>query len=127
MIRAATETSWTSQQHLSKIAMVYLTKYLSFLVQVPVATAVEKAFFQKTQAAIESSADLNVKERMSSKDYDNYLKKKKYNLSYHPPAVPVVLPVVPNPTATNRTYANELRPMLAGKSVTDKIRIIGSM
>jgi hypothetical protein len=103
VICAATETSWMVQQHLSKIDMVYLTKYLSFSVHVPVATAIEKAFFQKTQAATKSSADLYVKEWMSSKDYDDYLKKKKYDLSYHPSAVPAVLPAVPNPTATNRT------------------------
>jgi hypothetical protein len=127
VIRAATETSRMVQQHISKIAMVYLTKYLSFLVQVPVVTALEKAFFQKTQAATKSSADLYVKERMSSKDYDDYLKKKKYDLSYNPPAVPAVLPSVPKPTATNRTYVNELCPTLAGKSVSDKIQILGSM
>jgi integrase len=127
VIRAATETSRTAQQHLSKIALVYLTQFLLFSVQVPVATAVEKAFAPKPPSATESSVDLYVKERMSSTDYDDYLKRKEHDVSYNPLAVPAVLPSVPNSTASNRTYANELRATLAGKSVPQKIRTLGSM
>jgi hypothetical protein len=127
VIRAQTETCRTKQQHLSQIALVYLTEYLAFSVQVSVATAVEKAFFQKTQATTETSADLYVKEKMSATDYQDYLLKKKDDVFSNPPAVPGVPPSVPTPTVTNRTYENEQRKILRGKSVVDKIRILGSM
>jgi hypothetical protein len=93
----------------------------------PFSAAVEKAFFQKIQAATEFSADLHMKERVSAKDYNDYLHKKKNDIFYNPPAVPAVVPAVPNPTATKRSYANTLRPTLTGKSVLEKIRILASM
>ena len=129
VIRAATETSRAHQQHLSKIALVYLEKYLGFTVQVPVTVAVEKAFFQvQLTTAIESSADLHVKERLSVEDYKDYLEKKQLDIGNNPPVVPVV-PSVPNPsTATsNQSYENPLRPTLGGKSKLQRIQIIGAM
>jgi integrase len=134
VIRAATEGSRTEQQHLSKIALIYLTKFLGFSVQVPVADAVEKAFSKPTTpAATESSADLYVKERMSAKDYEDYLGMKSTDdvayVAYNPVmVVPRTVPLaVANPKATKMAYGNELRPTLKGKSVTEKIRILGSM
>ena len=129
VIRAATETSRTLQQYLSKIASVYLTKFLGFSVQVPVADAVEKAFFFKKPTAMESSADLHVKERVSPEDYQDYLEKKKLDFGNNPPVGQVVPGSVPNPALAclNLSDKNPARPTLAGKSKIQKIRILASM
>jgi hypothetical protein len=129
VIRAATETSRTQQAHLSEIASVYLTRFLGFSVLVPVADAVEKAFFQKDPTVIESSADLYVKERMSPQDYDDYLLKKQFDVANNPSvASGPVVPPVPVPTSTDKgTYANPLRATLTGKSKSDRIRILSCM
>jgi hypothetical protein len=128
VIRAATVSSRTEQQQLSKIAFVYLIKFLGFLVQVPVADAVDRAFFLEKPSAIESSADLHVKERLSGKDWD-YLLKKTLDIGNNPPVGPFVPSVssVPNPTASKWTDANPLRPSLACNSKLEKIRILASM
>ena len=131
VIRAATETSRTAQQHLSKIASVYLTEFLGFSVQVPIADAVERAFFlNQPTATIESSADLHVKSLLSAGDYKDYLEKKKLDLGNNPPVVPVgpSVPSVPDSTSPKRSYyVNVQRKSLASNSKFEKIRILAEM
>ena len=130
VIRAATESSRTEQQHLSKIANIYLTKYLGFSEEVPVSDAVEQAFLPvEKPTSTESWADLFVKERVSTRDYEDYLDKKKNDICYNLPVVPVVpsVPVAPHPPSANTTYDNSERSLLTGKSVYEKIKIFASM
>jgi hypothetical protein len=129
VIRAATETSRTLQQHLSKIALIYLNDFLGFSVQVPVADAVEKAFFFKPPAVMESMADLHVRERLSPGDYQDYLEKKKLDFGNNPPVGQGVPASVPSPAveSSNLSYQNPLRPTLALKTKIQKIRILSSM
>jgi integrase len=129
VIRAATVASRTQQKPLPEIALVYLMKFLQLSVQVPVADAVERAFFQKQlTSATESCADLYVKERMSASDYTDYLEKKKNDRDLNET---VITPprVTPAPVATQvkKIYANPGRSALANKSVLEKIKIFSSM
>ena len=95
--RAQTITSRNEQQDLWNIALVYLTKFLRFPVQVPVADAVARAFM-KLPAATETSADLFLKERLTPLDYQDYLSRKSLDAGNNPPvgpSVPSVLPSTP--------------------------------
>jgi hypothetical protein len=125
--RAQTITSRTEQQDLWNIALVYLTKFLRFPVQVSVADAVAAAF-KKIPAVTETSADFFLRERLTPTDYLDYLSRKTLDAAINPPVGPSV-PSVPPSTGTPdvRIYYNPQRSTLAKKSNFHRIHIYDSM